>query len=328
MPRVSPKGSLKGTSVYKIGKTIQRSVDGRVNKNSPSIVEGLKPKKRILSEGYHVLSPDELAGLLIPTQEVSDGKIHGFQREAKKPHIRKASKAIAEGTIMPVAEIGIYQNSNWIVDGQQRAFAAIIAGESLAVVARKMSAGQMHDLFANQQKQLRINPSLLVLSANDEFSEYVQDAATSSDHVWTNLVSSGISSSTKMNAKQAFDSIVMYVGDALGAHVARNIGHYTFNREKADELGKLFSAFGTKKTNPVAYRPIAIKAITYSAILIIRRNGSTAKDIDRWINHMPKFPFNEYMAITRSKDLSVMMIRHWNKRLQANSRIPLPEELV
>jgi hypothetical protein len=321
------KGSLRGITVYEIGKTIQRSVDGRVNKNSPSIVEGIKPAKKTLDEGSYTLEPKHILTLLVPTQKVENGKIHGFQREAKKPHIRKIATAMGAGKKMPVIEVGLYKNGAWLVDGQQRALAAIIANVPVDVFARKLTAEEMHDLFADQQKQLKINPSTLVLSASDDFSEYVQDAVTDNSHPWNSLVTYALYSESKMTPKQMFDSVSGYVTNTIGAHIARNIEDYTFDKDRADELAKLFSAFGNKKTNPLAYRPVGIKAITYAATIIVRRNESKKQDIERWGTWMPKFPFEQYLSIRKSKELASMMIRHWNKRLSKENRIKVPDDL-
>jgi hypothetical protein len=197
----------------------------------------------------------------------------------------------------------------------------------LDVYARKLTAEEMHDLFADQQKQLKINPPTLVLSASDDFSEYVQDAVTSSTNPWSKLVTHALSSESRITPKQMFDSVSGYVTNTIHSHVARNIEDYTFDKERADELAKLFSAFGTKKTHPLAFRPIGIKAIAYSATVIIRRNGSKPADIQRWANWMPKFPFEEYMGIRKSRELAAMMIRHWNKRLSKEKRIAIPDDL-
>jgi hypothetical protein len=327
--KVSPQGQLRGTAIFDIASKIQQTIEGKVHKNSPPITQGLKPKKRIWQEGYHILQPDEILSLLVPKQEIDQGLIHGFQRpDISRPHVRRIGEALVDDTPMPTIEIAQYRNAYWLVDGQHRALGAIIARTAIPALIRKMDAEEMRTLFASQSKAMKVNPSTLVLSANDPFSEYVQDAVTDKDNVWSPLVTHSVSSSTKLTPKQMFDAVSRYVSSNVSAHVARHIESYKFDKDKADELGKLLSAFGTKRTNPLAFRPISIKGITYAAVIIIRRRDSRSSDIDRWMEWMPKFPFEQYPGLRRSKELATFLIYHWNKRLSSDNKIALPEELT
>jgi len=327
------QGALRGTPIYEIGKSVLKvNAAGKANKNSPSIVKGLKPKQPPMTEGYHILSPEQLASLLVPKQELTDkGTISGFQREIARPHIRKISADLLNGDPTPVLELSLYRNALWAVDGQHRALGAIDAGVPIPVVIRKLDAGQMRKLFASQYKARKINASTLILSADDAFSEYVQDAVTASspqDNPWYGMVAAKTSSTSRLTPSQVHEFVLKYVSSTVGQHSQQLVRTHKFEREFANEGAELIKAFGTKRSNPLAFRPAAVRALAYAAIFIIRRRGSKASDIKRWKTHMATFPWHEYAAVTKSKDLAVHLIRHWNKRLLAENKVPLPGEIT
>jgi hypothetical protein len=326
--RKMAKGRLRATKLFDIGKEIQRTDDrGKVTTTSPPITEGLKPGHFPLKEGYHVVTPEQLASLNVPRVEIINGRIHGFQRpEITKPHVRRISRAMEAGEPMEVLEVGLYKNSAWLVDGQHRGLAALMSRLPLPVVARKLSVEEMESLFSNQTKSKRINPSLTVQTAKTDFARYVQDAITENKHPWNSLVTAQMSSQKKLTAHQVHEAVVHYVGNSLGSHTRTLVESAKFDKELSDELATIYKAFGTKNTNPLAFRPVAVRAITGAAILIIRRGGSRPKDIKRWKNWMPLFPWNEYMGIRSSKDLTVFLVRHWNKRLSKENRVKVPDE--
>lgn len=329
MGTTSHKGKLRGTSIYELGKTVKRAYgSGKVNPDSKSIVDGLKPVKVNLEEGYHIVEPKHLASFLVPRQEVKEGRIHGFQRpEITRPHIRRISESIQEGTPMPAIEVAQYKNSLWIVDGQHRALGGIDANSAMPVLVRRLDAEQQRQLFASQSRARRVDPSTLVLSADDDYSEYIQDAVTSNSNPWNDIVTYSTSSTTRITPNQMFTAIIGYMASAV-RHDRRIVDTVMFERSKADELAMLYKAFGNKKTNPLAFKPLSLKAITYAAIFVIRRTGSRPQDIERWINWMPIFQFNEYQGLRSSKELGTAMIRHWNKRLSVENKIILPDELM
>lgn len=324
------KGALKGKTVFDLASEIRRTDSkGNVTKVSPPVTEGIKPKKFPLKEGYQVLKPEEVSSMLVPTQELVDGKIHGFQRPVKNYHARRIAEAIMEGKPLPAIEAALYRNAVWVVDGQNRAIGSIIAGREVPVLIRHLNADEMRNLFVDQSKGKAVNPSIIVLSASNDFAEYVQDAVTdSSNHPWGNMVTHRISSEKHITPFQMYSSVLGYVTSTLGRHVTELADSAEFNKTYADELAVLFKAFGTKTSNPIAFRPVGIKAMSYSAVTIIRRQGSRKADVDRWVDWMPRFPWEEYMGIRKSKELAVMMIRHWNKRLHDSNKIKLPDEIL
>lgn len=324
--RRSHQGQLKGISIYDIAKTIQKADEsGRVHKASPSIVEGITPKKPALTEGFKIFGPDELATLLVPKQELTDQQtIAGFQRDITRPHIRRIGESLERNEPMPVVEVAIYSNALWAVDGQHRALGGILARKDIPVVVRRMTADEMRKLFASQAKARKVNQSTLILSADNDYAEYVQDAVTASnaqENAWFGMVAWKTSSQTRLTPSQVFEAVTRYVANIVSTHTSRVTEVKEFERDKADELAVLFKAFGTKKTNPLAFRPASIRAITYAAVLIIRRTGSMSEDIRRWQAHMSQFPWEEYVHLRKSKDLAYALIQHWNKRLHAENRI-------
>src|SRR5438552_9288843 len=127
-----PKGALIGKSVYEVAKDIKKvSSEGKVPKGAKSIVDGLKPQKRGFKLGLETLTPEETATLLIPQQELKGDKIHGFQREAKKPHIRAIARDMEKDKKFPPILIGEYRNAYWLIDGQQRAIGSLIPKKEL-----------------------------------------------------------------------------------------------------------------------------------------------------------------------------------------------------
>lgn len=322
------KGSLRGISIYDIGKEVKKTDDkGRVNKNSPSIVSNVRPQKPELKEGYRIFGPNQLASLLVPRQELTANQtIAGFQRDITRPHIRRIGESLQRGDPMPALELAIYRNSLWIVDGQHRALGAIIANEKIPVLIRKLDADQMRKLFASQARARKVNPSTLILSSDNPYAEYVQEAVTSSNldqSPWFDMVTHRTSSPTRLTPHQLFESITRYSANTVTSHIGGVVTAKEFQRDKADELSGLFKAFGSKKSNPLAFRPISIRAITYAAILIVRRGGSDSEDIHRWKSHMPSFPWSEYSHLRQSKDLAVQLIFHWNKRLHESNKIKI-----
>lgn len=322
------RGKLKGTSLYDLGRKVQKTTaQGKTHKSMPSIVEGIKPRKVNLEPGrIHWVGPDELASFLVPVQEVDGDKIHGFQREVKRAHARKIALAVSSGKQVPSILVSSYKQSNWIVDGQQRAISGIISGQKVPVEIRNLNADEMYQLFSDQSKGMKVNPSKIILAAKDDpFALYVQDAVTDSNSIWHSLVTHNVTSNKKMTPKQMYDSVASYVGNTLGAHAARGAttGTFKFDEKLSNELAPLFKVFGNKETAPEAFRPVSIKAITYAATLIIRRGGSKPGDIARWSKHMPQFPFEDYLRVRKSKELAWFLVSHWNKRLKPENRISM-----
>jgi len=315
---------MRGTP---LGKLLQGHNMSRTD--ATPIMKGIKGHKYPTGkEGYRIATPEELASLLVPVQEVVDGQIIGFQRPLNVTKARKIAEAIKAGEPMPAIEIALHKNAAWANDGQHRAAGAIIARAELPTLARHLDEDEMKALFAGQAKRSTVNPSILVLSATDPFSEYVQDAVTSPNgaHPWSWLVTSATSSKTRLTPNQMRLMVAAYVTGTMsagGGGAAMEVLKKPFDRNLADTAATIIGAFGGKEANPAAYRVHTLRASIYAAIIIVRRHHQDeAAAITRWKNHMPKFRFDRYM-MSNAEELTPVLINHWNKGLADNKRVPL-----
>lgn len=308
---------MKGTPIADLLKGHQ------IRKDDPRpILDGLKLERFPTDgEGYLIATPEQLATLLVPRQEIRDGRITGFQRDLDVRRARKVAKAIQDGTPMPTIEVALHRNAAWITDGQHRAAAGVIVRQALPTLMRKLDEAEMRALFASQAQARSVNPSTLVLSASDPLSEYIQDAVTSDDHSWAPLVTYAVQSKTRLTPNQAANIIGPYCANTLHVHGGHKFGD-AFDHERAEELAPLIACFGTKETNPAAFRNVALRAITYAAICILRRHEDTPQARKRWARIMPKFPFHRYLAVNSALDMVPLLIGHWNKRLDPAKRVP------
>lgn len=300
---------------------------GYSRKDPTPITKGLKREKYPTdTEGYRIATPEQLASILVPVQEIVEGEIIGFQRPLDVRRARRIADALRRDEPMATIEIALHGNAAWATDGQHRAAGAIIARMPVPTLARHLDEKKMKALFASQAKASNVNASTLVLSASDPFSEYVQDAVTSQDHPWSWLVSYTVSSKSKLTPSQMRGIVGSYVtgtmtqwGSKGAAQVERK-----FDRERADELAEIVGAFGGKEANRPAYRVHALRAMTYAAVLIIRRHHhDDPSAITRWTKHMPKFRFDRYLAVNSAQEMVPLLIAHWNKRLDGDQRVPM-----
>ncbi len=173
---------------------------------------------------------------------------------------------------------------------------------------------------------MKINPSNLIMSGTDELSTYIQDAIVEKKHSWYGLVTEKSSSKVKLTAKQAADAARRYSQNVLSENM-REKTFEEFDPKMGDEMAMLLRSFGSKEGNPMAFKPKAVRAITYAAVIVIRRQGSRKTDVARWNNWMVNFPFHEYAAVSKSRELAFLLVRHWNKKLSKANKIEIPEEI-
>lgn len=307
-------------TVYEICQQIKvTGPNGKVASSAPSIVAGMRPEPVTLRPGDVTLTPEQILSLVVPHLTQEGGEFVGFQRDLVVAHARGIARSLLLGIPIPVVEIALLPGGQqWMVEGQHRSVAAVIARKPMKAIVREMTEEQAQLLFTHQAKARRINPNVTVLSSSDPFSTYIQDVLTSKASPWAPIV--GQQATTyRISPKQAFNAISAYCCNSIGRD-GRSADPDKFDRGLCDELGLLVAAFGTKQTNPLAFRPVALAAITTAAIKIVRRRGSELEDIVRWRERMPQFPFGAYQHLRREAELTSALIDHWNRGLRRADR--------
>lgn len=299
---------------------------GGAKKNAAPITSGLVPEPFPIKEGYFTASPQQLASLRVPKIEVN-GSVKGFQREKVNSHVRKIAKAMMEGDEMPPLIISIFPDDQaYVDDGQHRALAGIMVRRSLEVVVKRRTIDQARKLFTNQGKAKGLKSDDTLLTGDSPVELYIQDAVTSDNHPWSDLVAPYRGGTTyKMTPTTMAQMVGSFVFNAFN----QGVNFYTtrpeeqFDEKLANRLSGLVRVFGGKQTNPLAFRGRSLRAIAYAATWIFRRNPSLREqDWDRWVKHMPTFDFARYPhLLTKEVDLAYALIDHWNKRLPEDRKV-------
>jgi hypothetical protein len=318
-------------TIFELASTIQQidlhSPSGRRvggGRNRAVVTKGLTPEPFPLKEGYFSVTPEQIASVRVPRVEVGE-TIKGFQRDKVNRHARKIARALIDGTELPPLMISIFPDGNaYVDDGQHRALGSVIARRSVEVVVKHRTVDQARQLFANQSRAKKLKSDDTLLTGNSAIELYLQDAVTSDDHPWTQLV-------TPYAAGRGMTptSMVVCVGAFVFNTMTLSPTYFTsqdendFDTRLADKLARLIEVFGVRTTNPLAFRAKSLRAITYSAIHIFRRNpNAKSNDEDRWIRHMPLFDFGTYPhLLNREVELSLALVDHWNKRLPAERKV-------
>lgn len=306
-------------TLYEIAKQYKQAPDGKAHKKSDPITEGITPAKNLPHPGYRHLKPNELAALWVPRIHLNSG-IKGYQRAENMRHARAVARALGRGEEVPPILVSLDSGQAIVTEGQHRGLAGIIARKSVPAVVKHRTEAEQQRLFANQRRAKPVSPDTIVLAANGLFAEYVQEAVTTDDHPWSGIV--GFTRSpTKIGAAQMLALLQVYVGGAMNLNTRETLSDDRFDRGAADLLADLLLVFGSRRDNPLAWRLIGLRAITYAALKVLRRTGEHPADIERWMRHMPGFPFTRHSSITTSRELSLELIRHWNKRLSPARQI-------
>jgi len=327
--------SAKWPTVFELAAQIpQVDLTGkraRGGKNRPPVTQGLVPEPFPFREGYFEVTPEQLSSLLVPKIEV-DGDIRGFQREKTNAHARKIARALHQGEEMPPISCTIFVDEKgdvmvqhvYLDDGQHRALGAVIARHPLEVIVKRRTVEQARKLFANQSKAKSLRSDDTLLTGNSPLELYIQDAVTSDDHPWSDLVAA-----YKSDRKMTPTSMGIIVGAFV--HNSMNMGvQYHVNRpeedfdvNQADRLASLVRSFGNRSTNPLAFRARSLRAISYAAIHVFRRNPNVRDDdVERWKRHMPHFDFGKFPSLlNREQELAVALVDHWNKRLPEERKV-------
>lgn len=323
--------SAEWPTIFELAAQIPQMDLSRARSNvvgRPPVTQGLAPEPFPIKEGYWNATPEQIASLRVPRIEVN-GDIKGFQRERVTAHARKIARAMLEGKEMPPMLISIFPDGKaYANEGQHRALGAIIARKNVEVVVKRRTVEQARDLFTNQSKARKVSHNDTLLTGNSPIELYIQDAVTTSDHPWSNLVSP-YASRTKMSVTAMATMAGAYGYNTIHQSVTR----FTSLTDKdepldianANKLATLLACFGDKATNPLAFRTRSLRAITFAALYIVRRNPHwKAKDYERWVRHMPTFDWARYShMLNREGALMMALVEHWNKRLPEDKRVKI-----
>ena len=325
----TPKDQISTTwpTIFELASTIPQIdlVTLRGGKNRPPVTQNLIPVEFPVKEGYFEASSEQLASVIVPKVEVTN-EVRGFQREKVNSHARKIAQAMLAGEEMPPVMLSIFPDDKaYVDDGQHRLLASMITRKPLEVVVKRRTVEQARKIFAAQSRAKTLRRDDTLLTGDSPLELYIQDALTSDDHPWSALVGVRATryrmSPTTMAASAGafgFNSLAMSINDFLRRPEKE------FDTQKAASMADLIHAFGSKTTNPVAFRGGVIRAITLTAVHVFQRNGreATPKDYARWMTHMPQFDFNKYPhLLSKESQLSMVMLDHWNKRLPASRKV-------
>lgn len=331
---MTDKSDLSPTwpTIFELGSTIPqidlnrlgRPAGGR--KNAPPITKGLIPEPFPAKEGYFEATPAQLASLRVPKIEVGSD-IKGFQREKINQHVRKIAAALHSGEEVPPLILSIFPDGLvYVDDGQHRALAALVVRKPLEVVVKRRTVEQARKLFTSQGKAKNIRTDDTLLTGDSALELYIQDALTSTNHPWSDLVTLNRNTSTRMTPTTMGNMIGAFVFNTFNQGVTfyttRN--DHDFDPKKADLLAELVRVFGTHATNPFAFRGRVLRTISYAATHVFWRNPASQyeKDVIRWKKHMPQFDFAKYPHLfNRESELTLVLVEHWNKRLPVERRV-------
>lgn len=287
----------------------------RQGRETAKVLDGIKRRRAPNEEGEHYLSPEQLLNLTVP--EVSmNGKLSGYQRAFDPKQARKAARAMLDGE--PAAPIIVAIPGLEIVDGQHRAAAGVIARMPVWAIFKRMDKDTRRRLFNSQRYSKRVDGNTFVLGDDGLFAKYIREAIETNENPWSEIVSHNPKSKTRIGPYAMFQLLVRYIGNAEGQGTGSKVKSgldEAWDRGLADELAPMIACFGDKQSNPLAFKPANLQAIGATAMWVFRRHDALAEDHERWLRHMPSFPFDRYPHIRTQRDMTQQLIRHWNKRL-------------
>lgn len=315
--------------------TIEKLLDGvyvdgsnlliatRRGETTAKVLDGLTPKRPPAVEGIHRFTPEELLTLTVDVVGVN-GRVVGYQRDLDLRHARRVAHWLRDGKPLPTMEIALDGHGKmYLVDGQHRAAAGVIARVPVDGLVRRLSKQEQAELFFSQRRAKTLDPNVLVLAGTGPFDRYVQAAVAShSPHPWSPIVSASRRSKTKIGPYAMFQLLIRYVANTEAQGATRNPGlDQRWDRELADELAPLISCFGNKQTHPLAFRPSTLQSIGGTALWVFRRRDRHPDDYMRWQKHMPLFPFEQWVHVRTQTQMTSILLDHWNKRLSEGRRV-------
>lgn len=296
----------------------------RGSKSAPSVTLGLTPEPFPATEGYFQVSPEQIASLRVPKIEVGSS-IVGFQREKVNSHVRKIARAMLDGQEMPPLIVSIFPDGQaYANDGQHRALAAVVARLPLDVVVKRRSIADARKLFASQQKAKAVRSDDTLLTGNSDLEIYIQDALTAVSHPWSHLVAVK-QSRTRISPTTMAAIVGSFVYNSLTANVTDFVRRREgdFDENLAHRMAHLLDAFGSKSTNPMAFKGGTLRGVSQAAVYVFRRNPELQEgDWERWQRHMASFDFARFPHLfTKESAMAIELVNHWNKRLSEDRKV-------
>lgn len=300
---------------------------GKAMPNSVAVTRGMTIREAPKKEGLVQITPEQALSIYIERLNVN-GAVEGYQRVQDVNRCRRIADVLASGKDIAEISLGLDSGKLFCDDGGHRLIACVIARKPIWAVIRKRSFGARAERFANQRFARRVNADVLALAADGAIERYIQDAVVvrknGGDHPWATLVGHK-NTQAVIGPAAAVGALTNYTLSIRGTsnHPSSALARASemFSPAIGEELARLYLAFGTKSTNPLAFRPIAIRAIADTAVLVIAREGRKATDIQRWERHMSSFDWSGFAWVRSSTELVSVLIRHWNKRLGFDKKI-------
>lgn len=308
--------------IYRLG------ADGRVpQKGRIPVTRGLTKRAAPTKPGLVQITPEQALSVIIEHVSVN-GTVEGYQRKTNVGHARRIARALERGEDVGEVSLGLDGGRLLAPDGQHRLIGCVISRKPIWAVIRPMTTDARAKRFASQQQARRVSAEVLAMASSGAIQRYIQDAVVArkngTDHAWAKLVGAH-NSAYVMGPHVAVSALTNYTLGLRGSNHVNRVDEVrlnaAFNAKLGDELAQLLLTFGTKSTNPLAFRPSAVKAIADAAVLVIFKQGRKPQDIARWERHMASFDWSGYAWVKSQRELSLFLIRHWNKRLGLDKKI-------
>lgn len=320
-------------TIYEICKEWRVTTNGKAFKGSLSVVDGLVPAPPPAKEGYMQFTPEQAAGVIVERITFNEG-VKGYQRiSVSQRKARSVARDLKKGKKISILDLAIDGGKVFAVDGAHRLCGSVISRCPVPVVVRAMTPDQRAEVFANQRLATRPSTDNIVLAGSGLINEYIKAAINArnrgEDHPWAALIGNSATDLT-ISPNVAYEVMGRYCLDLIGGSgtIMKNIGDEAlkrFRKADADELASLLLCCGTKQTNPLAFRPAAVKALADLAVLALVRRGKRGEDIQRWRRHTPSFDWAGYAYLTHTIDIRDKLVQHWNKRLSTDRKIRASE---
>lgn len=321
---------MKAVRLFQIAQDIPMEGLNRVKPGTslatlPKITDGMHPKPLPRVPGLFSLEPEQLLNVLVEPISVN-GRVEGYQREARPRDARGVANYLRDGGVLPVIELAIDGKGRiYCPDGFARILGAVIARLPVDVVIRRFNLQERGQLFSSQRYSRRISADVLTLADDGPFERYIQDAvAGGKDNPWAGFVSTGQKAKTRIAPFAMYQLLIRYVGNRDGTGAVRLGIEDRWNPELANELFPLVRCFGTKATNPAAFKGTSLQGIGSAAMWVFRRNEhGDPGDVARWQSHMPKFRFEDYPQLRTQKEWTAALVAHWNRGLRGRRRVKI-----